>query len=61
MTLENGIDHVVVPNTIHFKRRREGSQTREASGSKSLPPSTDIHMYRILGERHNVLEAENAK
>ena len=38
VTLEAGILHVVVERTVHFKRRREGSQTTIASGTKSLPP-----------------------
>lgn len=35
-TLDDGFVHRVVPGTIHFKRRRNGSQTMIASGSKTL-------------------------
>lgn len=35
-TLEAGYVHRVAPETIHFKRRRPGSQTMVASGTKCL-------------------------
>lgn len=44
-TIDDGFVHHTVPDTIHFKRRREGSQTMEASGTASLPPRSNFHMF----------------
>lgn len=44
-TLKHGFLHHIVPDTIHFKRRREGSQTMEASGTSSIPPRSTFHLY----------------
>ncbi len=45
VTLEQGIKHKIVPDTIHFKRRRSNSQTIEASGNKSLMPLVELTNY----------------
>ncbi|MBX2886430.1 MAG: glycosyltransferase family 2 protein [Granulosicoccus sp.] len=39
-TVSAGFIHKVVPDTIHFKRRRSNSQTIEASGNRSMMPET---------------------
>jgi glycosyltransferase involved in cell wall biosynthesis len=44
-TVEAGYVHRVANGTIHFKRRREGSQTLEASKRKSLTKPTKLHDY----------------
>lgn len=44
-TLVKGYAHHVAPGTIHFKRRREGSQTLAASANKSMTRTTDLHRY----------------
>ena len=44
-TLEAGYVHRVVPNTIHFKRRRKGSQTLEASARRALVRRTALFSY----------------
>ena len=44
-TVECGFVHQIVPDTIHFKRRRERSQTVEASGTASLPPRSNFHIF----------------
>lgn len=44
-TLEAGLVHKVVPETIHFKRRRGGSQTMQASGRKALTRTTRLFCY----------------
>lgn len=44
-TVAAGYIHKVVADTIHFKRRRAGSQTGEASGNRSLMPMTAITDY----------------
>jgi len=36
-TLDAAVVHRVVPDTLHFQRRRAGSQTMLASGSKCMP------------------------
>ena len=41
-TVMAGHVHKIVPDTIHFKRRREGSQTMQVSRSRSLMPSTSL-------------------
>ena len=45
-TLEHGFVHQIVTDTIHFKRRREGSQTMEASGTSSIPPRSTFHLFK---------------
>jgi len=45
-TISNGAEHHVVADTIHFKRRRNNSQTSEASGNNSLMPNTELTDYR---------------
>jgi len=44
-TYEAGCVHKIVEDTIHFKRRRENSQTLEASSTKSLMPETGLTSY----------------
>ena len=44
-TLENGYVHRVVPDTIHFKRRRKDSQTMKASARKALVRRTAMFDY----------------
>lgn len=41
-TITAGFIHKIVPDTIHFKRRRANSQTIEASGNRSLMPETAL-------------------
>ena len=47
-TVWHGFNHKIVNDTIHFKRRRQNSQTLEASGTKSLMPATEITAYENL-------------
>lgn len=47
-TIWQGFRHKIVNDTIHFKRRRENSQTLEASGTKSLMPATKITAFENL-------------
>jgi len=47
-TVWRGFNHQVVKETIHFKRRRENSQTLEASGTKSLMPATELTSFQHL-------------
>lgn len=44
-TLEKGYVHRVVDDTIHFKRRRKGSQTLEAASRKALVRRTALFDY----------------
>lgn len=44
-TVSKGYIHKVVPETIHFKRRRASSQTIEASKNKTLMRMNDILLY----------------
>lgn len=44
-TLAAGCVHRVVPETIHFKRRRPGSQQRKAGANRSLPRPSRLHDY----------------
>ncbi len=44
-TLEAGYVHRVVPDTIHFKRRRKNSQTMKASARKALVRRTALFSY----------------
>jgi len=44
-TIVAGYIHKTVANTIHFKRRRLGSQSGEASGNQSLMPKTTFTDY----------------
>jgi len=45
-TLHDGFVHKVVQDTVHFKRRRQRSQTTEASGNWSLMPATPLASYQ---------------
>jgi len=45
LTLANGYRHVIAPDTIHFKRRRAGSQTIEASTRRALPGMNSLFDY----------------
>jgi len=45
-TVANGFVHKVVQDTVHYKRRRAVSQTTQATGNRSLMPSTDLTSYR---------------
>ncbi len=47
-TVWKGFNHKIVNDTIHFKRRRQNSQTLEASGTKSLMPATEITSFANL-------------
>ncbi len=44
-TLEAGYVHRVIPNTIHFKRRRSASQTIDASKNMCLVDKTELNIY----------------
>ncbi len=44
-TLEKGYVHRVVPDTIHFKRRRRVSQNIQASGRRALVRRTALFRY----------------
>jgi hypothetical protein len=50
-TVESGYVHRVVPDTIHFKRSRAGSQFRHASSNRSTTRPTAFHDYAWLAER----------
>jgi glycosyltransferase involved in cell wall biosynthesis len=50
-TIESGYVHRVVPNTIHFKRSRPGSQFRHARFNRSTTRPTAFHDYAWLAER----------
>lgn len=50
-TYEAGCLHKIVSDTIHFKRRRKNSQTLEASGTKSLMPTTGLTAYSYQHEK----------
>lgn len=45
-TVARGVRHRVARGTIHFKRRRPGSQHALAAGSASLPPPSELTDYR---------------
>jgi hypothetical protein len=49
-TLTSGFVHRVVPETVHFKRRREGSQTREAFGNQCLTRPSPFYDYARFAE-----------
>lgn len=58
LTFLEGFKHKVALNTIHFKRRREGSQTLQASKNKTLPLPNKHFKYSInarnyLGESNH--------
>lgn len=50
-TIESGYVHRVVPETIHFKRSRPGSQFRQANFNRSTTRPTAYHDYAWLAER----------
>jgi hypothetical protein len=50
-TIENGYVHRVVPDTIHFKRSRAGSQFRQAKSNRSTTRPTAFQDYAWLAER----------
>ena len=50
-TVRAGYVHRVVPDTIHFKRSRAGSQFRHASANQSTTRPTPYHDYAWLAER----------
>jgi glycosyltransferase involved in cell wall biosynthesis len=50
-TIASGYVHRVVPDTIHFKRSRAGSQFRHASSNRSTTRATAFHDYAWLAER----------
>lgn len=52
-TLAAGYIHVVAADTIHFKRRREGSQTLNASAQKCLMPMNRFLRYDWPGLRES--------
>lgn len=56
VTIEKGYIHKSVPNTVHFKRRRQGSQTLEASKNKTLTRMTDIFDYSWSGYQSKNIE-----
>lgn len=49
-TIEAGIVHRVVPDTIHFKRRRSRSQFTQARDNMSLPFESGLHDYAWWAE-----------
>jgi glycosyltransferase involved in cell wall biosynthesis len=56
-TIESGYVHRVVPDTIHFKRSRPGSQFRLASANQSMTRPTRYHDYAWLQEWEAVRKA----
>lgn len=50
-TLAAGFVHRVAPETIHFKRRRAGSQTVEASANRSLTRPSRFLDYAWIAEQ----------
>lgn len=44
-TIDGGLVHKIVPDTLHFKRRRETSQTTKASDNRSLMPATRLTQF----------------
>jgi glycosyltransferase involved in cell wall biosynthesis len=46
MTFQSGLKHKIVEDTIHFKRRRDGSQTLQASKNKTLPLNNSLFKYQ---------------
>lgn len=50
-TIAAGYRHVVVPETIHFKRRRAGSQFVEARASRALPRPSALLDYAWWAEQ----------
>jgi glycosyltransferase involved in cell wall biosynthesis len=50
-TLAAGFVHRVALGTIHFKRRRAGSQTLEAGSRRALPRRTALHSYGFVPPR----------
>jgi len=49
-TLASGYVHRLVPETVHFKRRRAGSQFTQARANRSLPRATDLLSYAWWAE-----------
>jgi glycosyltransferase involved in cell wall biosynthesis len=49
-TIESGYVHRVVPDTIHFKRSRAGSQFRQANFNRSTTRPTVYHDYAWLAK-----------
>ncbi len=56
-TVLAGYNHKVVDRTIHFKRRRLGSQTLEASGTRSLMRPTDLLNYDVAFQPSRPLQS----
>ena len=44
-TIDSGVTHIVAENTVHFKRRRDDSQTIEASKKKVLCPMSALFSF----------------
>lgn len=59
-TFATGYVHRVAPGTIHFKRRREGSQFMQARGNRSLPRPSRALSYAWLEEWHAGREPDAA-
>jgi glycosyltransferase involved in cell wall biosynthesis len=57
-TVRTGYVHRVVPDTIHFKRSRSGSQYRQASTNQSLTRPTPFQDYAWLREWERAQKAE---
>lgn len=56
-TIGAGYVHRVVPDTIHFKRRRSTSQFTQARDNRSLPFESELHDYAWWAERDRRLAA----
>ncbi|ADK84360.1 glycosyl transferase family 2 [Desulfarculus baarsii DSM 2075] len=50
VTVASGYEHVVAPDTVHFKRRRSGSQTVEASSRRALPRMNGFFDYKFFSQ-----------
>lgn len=57
-TVRAGYVHRVVPDTIHFKRSRSGSQFRRATANRSTTRPTPFHDYAWLQEWTAARKAE---
>lgn len=51
VTLLAGYEHKVVPDTIHFKRRRSLSQTIEASSRRALARINEVFAYSYYADK----------
>lgn len=59
VTIEAGLVHRIVMDTIHFKRRRESSQTLDASNRRALMRPTKIFDYAWYAGRDLLMLANS--